>query len=71
MTPASLVASVPSGARRAVHAFAERLKQAGQPPKAIFVAGLRQLWVIMNAMLKHNTPWPSQGARPRAARCPG
>jgi transposase len=52
-------------------AFAERLKQADKPPKVIFVACLRQLLVIMNAMLKHNTPWQSQGVQPRAASCPG
>jgi transposase len=54
-----------------VKVFAERLKQAGKPPKVIFVACMRKLLVIMNAMLKHNTPWPPQGVQPRAASCPG
>jgi len=37
--------------------FAERLKQAGKPPKVIIVACMRKLLTIMNAMLKNNTPW--------------
>jgi transposase len=45
-------------------AFAERLKQAGKPPKVVIVACMRKLLTIMNAMLKHNTPWQAQSARP-------
>jgi transposase len=37
-------------------AFAERLKQAGKPPKVVIVACMRKLLTIINAMLKHNTP---------------
>jgi transposase len=54
-----------------VKAFAERLKQAGKPPKVVIVACIRKLLTIMNAMLKHNTPWHIQGARPEEAHCPG
>lgn len=40
-----------------IKAFAERLKQAGKPPKVIIVACMRKLLIIMNSMLKNNTPW--------------
>ncbi len=40
-----------------IKAFAERLKQAGKPPKVIIVACMRKLLTIMNAMIKNNTPW--------------
>ncbi|MDR2128555.1 MAG: transposase, partial [Burkholderiaceae bacterium] len=54
-----------------VKAFAERLKQAGKAPKVVIVACMRKLLTIMNAMLKHGTPWQSQGVRPEEALCPG
>jgi len=41
----------------AIKAFAERLKQAGKPPKVVIVACMRKLLTIMNAMLKNNAPW--------------
>ena len=37
--------------------FAERLKKAGKPSKVVIVACMRKLLIIMNAMLKNNTPW--------------
>ncbi len=40
-----------------IKAFAERLKQAGKPPKVVIVACMRKLLTIMNAMIKNNTPW--------------
>ena len=40
-----------------IKAFAERLKQAGKPPKVVIVAYMRELLAIMNAMLKNSTPW--------------
>jgi transposase len=40
-----------------IKAFADRLKQAGKPPKVVIVACMRKLLTIMNAMLKNNTPW--------------
>jgi transposase len=42
---------------RAIKTFAERLKQAGKPPKVVIVACMRKLLTIMNAMLKHNASW--------------
>jgi len=35
-----------------IKVFVERLKQAGKPPKV-----MRKLLIIMNSMLKNNTPW--------------
>ena len=40
-----------------IKAFAERLKKAGKPPKVVIVACMRKLLIIMNAMMKNNTPW--------------
>lgn len=40
-----------------IKTFAERLKQAGKPPKVIIVACMRKLLTIMNAMLKNNAAW--------------
>lgn len=41
----------------AIKVFAERLKKAGKPPKVVIVACMRKLLIIMNSMLKNNTPW--------------
>ena len=41
----------------AIKAFADRLKQAGKPPKVVIVTCMRKLLTIMNSMLKNNTPW--------------
>jgi transposase len=43
-----------------IRAFADRLTQAGKPPKIVIVACMRKLLTIMNAMLKNNTPWSLQ-----------
>lgn len=40
-----------------IRTFADRLKQAGKPPKVVIVACMRKLLTIMNAMLKNNDPW--------------
>lgn len=40
-----------------IKTFAERLKNAGKPPKVVIVACMRKLLIIMNSMLKNNTPW--------------
>lgn len=37
--------------------FYQRLCQAGKTPKVALVACMRKLIVILNAMLKHETPW--------------
>lgn len=44
----------------AIRAFADRLKQAGKPPKIVIVACMRKLLTIMNSMLKNNAPWSLQ-----------
>lgn len=41
----------------AIQAFAQRLAIAGKSFKAIQVACIRKLLVILNTMLKNNTPW--------------
>ena len=44
-----------------IKAFAERLKQAGKPPKVVIVACMRKLLTIMkNAILKSSTPWRTE-----------
>jgi transposase len=45
-----------------IKAFAERLKKAGKPPKVVIVACMRKLLIIMNSMLKNNTPWITKNA---------
>jgi transposase len=41
----------------AIRAFSERLAAQGKKPKAIITACMRKLLVILNTMLKNNTPW--------------
>jgi transposase len=40
-----------------LRAFAQRLKAQGKRPKVILTACMRKLLVILNTMLKQNTPW--------------
>jgi transposase len=40
-----------------IHAFAQRLAAQGKKPKVIITACMRKLLVILNGMLKKNTPW--------------
>lgn len=40
-----------------IRAFAQRLKLAGKPAKVVIVACMRKLLTIINAVIKHNTPW--------------
>lgn len=40
-----------------IRAFAKRLKAAGKPGKVVVVACMRKLLIIMNAVLKNQTPW--------------
>lgn len=40
-----------------IHAFAGRLAAQGKKPKVIIAACMRKLLVILNTMLKNNTPW--------------
>jgi transposase len=40
-----------------IRAFAQRLQQAGKRPKVILTACMRKLLVILNTMLRNQTPW--------------
>ena len=40
-----------------IYAFYNRLRTAGKPKKVALVACMRKLLVILNAMVKHGTPW--------------
>jgi transposase len=40
-----------------IHAFAQRLAAQGKKPKVIITACMRKLLVILNTMLKNNSPW--------------
>ncbi len=42
--------------------FYQRLVAAGKPKKVALVASMRKLLVILNAMLKHRTPWQANHA---------
>lgn len=44
--------------------FYQRLVAAGKPKKVALVASMRKLLVILNAMLKHRTPWRANHALP-------
>ena len=37
--------------------FYQRLRAAGKAPKVVLVASMRKLGTILNAMVKHRTPW--------------
>jgi transposase len=41
----------------ALKAFDERLRAVGKAPKVALTASMRKLLTILNAMLKHQTPW--------------
>jgi transposase len=43
----------------AIKEFYERLLAAGKPKKVALVACMRKLLLILNAVLKHRTPWRS------------
>jgi transposase len=40
--------------------FYERLRAAGKTAKVALAACMRKLLMILNAMVKHHTPWQSQ-----------
>ena len=40
-----------------IRAFYQRLRAAGKAKKVVLTACMRKLLVILNAMLKHRTPW--------------
>ena len=41
----------------ALRAFYQRLRERGKPAKVALVAAMRKLLAILNAVLKHHTPW--------------
>lgn len=45
-----------------IKAFYQRLQEAGKPKKVALTACMRKLLIILNAMLKHQTPWRRQEA---------
>jgi len=40
-----------------IHSFYQRLRAQGKPAKVALLACMRKLLTIMNAVLKHSTPW--------------
>ena len=46
----------------ALQVFYTRLVAAGKPKKVVLVACMHQLLTILNAMMKHQTPWHAQAA---------
>jgi transposase len=40
-----------------IHAFFQRLRAAGKPPKVALTACMRKLLTILNAMVRHHTHW--------------
>jgi transposase len=40
-----------------LHTFYERLRHAGKAPKVAVTACMRMLLAILNALVKHQTPW--------------
>ena len=45
-----------------LHAFYHRLRAAGKPAKVALVATMRKLLTILNAIIKHQSPWTTQVA---------
>ncbi len=43
-----------------LRAFYQRLRAAGKLPKVALTACMRKLLTILNAMLKHQTPWNTE-----------
>jgi transposase len=43
-----------------IRSFYDRLRAAGKAKKGALVACLHQLLTILNALLKHQTPWQAQ-----------
>jgi transposase len=54
-----MAALVASRHNPVIRAFYQRLVAAGKPKKVALVACMRKLLTILNAMLKHKTPWQS------------
>jgi transposase len=43
-----------------LRAFYERLVEAGKPKKVALTACMHKLLTILNAMIRHRTPWSSE-----------
>lgn len=52
-----MAALVATRSNPVIRALYQRLLEAGKPKKVALVACMRKLLVILNAMLKHRTPW--------------
>lgn len=52
-----MAALVASRCNTVIRSFYKRLRDAGKAPKVALVACMRKLLTIINAMLKHKTPW--------------
>ena len=52
-----MAALVASRHNPTIHAFYKRLRTSGKCPKVALVACMRKLLTILNAMIKHRTPW--------------
>ena len=46
-----------------IRAFSQRLRAAGKAKKVVLTACMRKLLVILNAMLRHRTPWCTEMAQ--------
>ncbi len=55
-----MAAIVASRHNPVIRAFYQKLVAAGKLKKVALVACMRKLLVILNAMLKHDTPWHHQ-----------
>ena len=56
-TALSMAALVASRHHPVIAAFSQRLCAAGKPKQLALVAGMHKLLTILNAMLRHGTPW--------------
>ena len=61
-----MAALVASQHNPVIRSFYQRLIQAGKPKKVALTACMRKLLVILNAMVKNNTPWDPDYAKVRA-----
>jgi transposase len=46
-----------------IRSFYLRLRGVGKAPKVAFVACMRKLLTMLNAMMKHRTPWRSSAVQ--------
>ena len=53
----SMAAGVAKRCNPVIRTFAERLQAAGKPNTVVLTAGISKLLMILNAMLRHGSPW--------------